>query len=229
MNVTVTGILSYPNLHRAVALESFPNNPPMFRCTVLLKKDSNDLRRIENLIEQVKRDKWNDNVPSSFALKCLLYDVEDPTTQGYVSFKALSSQDNKPRVIDKKGEEIIMSDQCTPGIKCMMSASLYAYSKAGNGVSAGINGVKILGVMGELGPLGRGRLSDEEMFGGNHFNSNILLSEPAVIKKYTMTSEAKKLGWHNRSDVKGDWDNDQLLLVNGYMTADIFTEQQGFY
>ncbi len=224
MNITVTGILSYPSLYRAVTLENYPNNPPKFRCTALLKKGSDDLRRVTNAIERLKKDKWPIEVPANFEVKCLIDMIKDPIAGNYVALKALNSEDDKPRVVDQNNEEIITPSQLKAGMRFQMSVSLYVYDKSGNGVSAGINGVKILDGMGELGLLGRGRLSDEEMFGGE--NSAPPLSPSTAVlaakKEYTMTDAAKKFGWHKRSDVSGEWDNDNLLLENGYM-IEVFT------
>lgn len=221
MNITVTGILSYPNLHRAATLENYPNNPPKFRCTVLLKKGSDDLRKIESKIEQLKHNKWVDKVPLNFELKCLIDLNNDPVTENYVALKALNSEDNKPIVVDENGEEIITPAQCIAGTICQMSVSLYAYDKSGNGVSAGINGVMIMNTMGELGILGRDRLTVAEMFGNQSVppfvEEDDTPFEPAAKKEYTMTDAAKKFGWHKRSDVSGEWDHDDLLLKNGYM------------
>ena len=218
MNITVSGILSYPTLHRASTLENYRNNPPKFRCTVLLKKGSADLQKVASKINQLKREEWGDNTPSNFELKCLLDLSEDPVTHNYVALKALNGEDDKPRVIDHNGEEVIMSSQCVAGLQCMMSVSLYVYTRSGNGISAGINGVKIMDAMGELGILGRDRLTDEQMFG------NQLVNEPPLRKKeskafreFIMTKQAKEFGWHKRSDVTGEWDNDELLIDNGYM------------
>lgn len=229
MNITVTGILSYPNLHRAVALENFPNNPPMFRCTVLLKKGSMDLSRVESLVERLKHDRWGNDIPSPFDLRCLIYTTKDPATQGYVAFKALSHQDDKPYVGDVDEKDIIVPSQCVPGHMCQMSASVYAYDKSGNGVSASINGVQISDVMGELGALGRDKLSVQEMFGGNRLESKASFVKPTAVKKYIMTDEAKKLNWNVRSDVKGGWDKDELLLTHGYMIEDVSTVRSEWY
>lgn len=233
MNITVSGILSYPNLHRAVTLENYPNNPPKFRCTVLLKKDSADLKKIENTLERLKQEKWKGKAPFNFELKCLIDLINDPITSDYVALKALNSEDNKPRVLDQNGEEILTSAQLTAGMLCKMSVSLYVYTKSGNGVSAGINGVKIMGGMGELGALGRARLSDEEMFGNQ---SALPLAveddapfEPVAKKKYIMTDTAKAFGWNERSDVTGDWNNDKLLIEHGYMIEAPTTVRSDWY
>lgn len=221
MNITVTGILSYPSLHRASVLENFKNNPPKFRCTVMLEKDSDDLRKIYSKIEQLKHNKWGGDVPSNFELKCLLDLSKDPATENYMALKALNGENNKPIVVDENGEEIITPAQCVAGTICQMSVSLYAYDKSGNGVSAGINGVMIMNTMGELGVLGRDRLTVAEMFGSQpvppFVEEDDTPFEPVAKKEYTMTDAAKKFGWHKRSDVSGDWDNDKLLLKNGYM------------
>lgn len=217
MNLTVLGILSYPSLHRAVTLENYPNNPPKFRCTVLLKKGSDDLRKVESTIERLKQDKWAGEVPVNFEVKCLIDMAKDPIVGDYVALKALNSEDDKPRVLDQNGEEVIIPAQLIAGMRCKMSVSLYVYDKSGNGVSAGINGVKLQGGMGELGVLGRSRLSDEEMFGDNHSTSPSPFSAEVPAKNYEMTDRAKKFSWHKRSDVVGEWDDDRLLLENGYM------------
>lgn len=228
MNITVSGILSYPNLHRAVTLENYPNNPPKFRCTVLLKKGSADLKKIENMLERLKQEKWKGKAPFNFELKCLIDLMNDPITNDYVALKALNSEDNKPRVLDQNGEEIITPSQLTAGMLCQMSVSLYVYTKSGNGVSAGINGVKLSGGMGELGLLGRGRLSDEEMFGPSSSSEPPFVIEP-VVKKYIMTDTAKAFGWKERSDVTGNWNNDKLLIEHGYMIEAPTTVQYDWY
>ncbi len=228
MNITVSGILSYPNLHRAVTLENYPNNPPKFRCTVLLKKGSADLKKIENMLERLKQEKWKGKAPFNFELKCLIDLINDPITSDYVALKALNSEDNKPRVLDQNGEEIITPSQLTAGMLCQMSVSLYVYTKSGNGVSAGINGVKLSGGMGELGLLGRGRLSDEEMFGPSSSSEPPFVIEP-VVKKYIMTDTAKAFGWKERSDVTGDWNNDKLLIEHGYMIEAPTTVRSDWY
>lgn len=230
MNITVSGILSYPNLHRAVTLENYPNNPPKFRCTVLLKKGSADLKKIENMLERLKQEKWKGKAPFNFELKCLIDLINDPITSDYVALKALNSEDNKPRVLDQNGEEIITPSQLTAGMLCQMSVSLYVYTKSGNGVSAGINGVKLSGGMGELGLLGRGRLSDEEMFGPSSSSEPPFVIEP-VVKKYIMTDTAKAFGWKERSDVDvtGDWNNDKLLIEHGYMIEAPTTVRSDWY
>lgn len=228
MNITVSGILSYPNLHRAVTLENYPNNPPKFRCTVLLKKGSADLKKIENMLERLKQEKWKGKAPFNFELKCLIDLINDPITSDYVALKALNSEDNKPRVLDQNGEEIITPSQLTAGMLCQMSVSLYVYTKSGNGVSAGINGVKLSGGMGELGLLGRGRLSDEEMFGPSSSSEPSFVIE-SVVKKYIMTDTAKAFGWKERSDVTGDWNNDKLLIEHGYMIEAPTTVRSDWY
>ncbi len=228
MNITVSGILSYPSLHRPVTLENYPNNPPKFRCTVLLKKDSADLKKIENEIDILKQEKWKGKSPFNFELKCLIDLINDPITSDYVALKALNSEDNKPRVLDQNGEEIITPSQLTAGMLCQMSVSLYVYTKSGNGVSAGINGVKLSGGMGELGLLGRGRLSDEEMFGPSSSSEPPFVIEP-VVKKYIMTDTAKAFGWKERSDVTGDWNNDKLLIEHGYMIEAPTTVRSDWY
>ena len=217
MNITVSGILSYPTLHRASTLENYRNNPPKFRCTVLLKKGSADLQRVKSEIKQLKYEEWGDNVPLNFELKCLLDLAGDLVTYDYVALKALNGEDDKPRVVDQNGEEVIMSSQCVAGLQCMMSVSLYVYTRSGNGISAGINGVKIMDAMGELGILGRDRLTDEQMFG-----SHVIAEKKHPIAKQLMimTDSAKEFGWNKRSDVTGEWDDDQLLISCGYMRID---------
>jgi len=180
MNITVSGILSYPNLHRAKTLKGYENNSPKFRCSVLLKKGSEDLLKIEQVIERVKLDKWDGSPPHNYDSKCLVDLLEDPVTKGYVALKALSDESSPPRVVDQNGEEILSQLDYVAGQKCMMSVSIYAFSSKGNGISAGINGVKILKGMGELGRLGRTQLSDDEMFGEtNKFSAKE--EEPRLI------------------------------------------------
>jgi len=186
---------------------------------VLLKKGSVDLQKVEDAIEKLKRDKWGGDVPLNFEVKCLMDLNKDPVTHEYMALKALNSEDNKPRVIDQHGEEIITPAPCVAGLQCMMSVSLYAYDKSGNGVSAGINGVKIMDVMGELGVLGRDRLTDEEMF-GNQPERSSTVEKPKTFKKFIMTDAAREFGWEERSDVTGEWDDDELLIDNGYMTVE---------
>lgn len=214
MNITVSGILSYPSLFKAVTAEGFPDGPPKFRCSVLLKKGSEDHRKVKKAIEKLKRERWRDNTPSKFDLKCLIDLSHIPETKNYVSLKALNDASTRPRVIDKNGEEIISPDRCVPGLECKMCVSLYTYDKAGGGISAGIHGVKILDVMGELGRLGRARLTDDEMFGEPVQKS----PQPPLVEQFTMTNEAIEFGWFKRSDVTGDWDDDEILLKAGYMT-----------
>lgn len=218
MNITVTGILSYPNLHRATTLTNYPNNPPKFRCTVMLKKGSDDLLRVENAINQVGSNKWGVDFPPNFEVKCLVDLNKDPVTRDYMALKALNSEDSRPKVVDINREEIITPDKCIAGTMCQMSVSLYAYDKSGNGISAGINGVMIMDVIGELGVLGRDRLTVDEMFGNQTTpHSPPFTTTLAVSKEYEMTDSAKKFGWYKRVDVSGEWDNDELLLKNGYM------------
>lgn len=214
MNITVSGILSYPSLHKAVTLENYPNNPPKFRCSVLLKKGSEDHRRIEKAIETVKREKWGENIPSNFEIKCLTDLSHDTATKDYVVLKALNDESNRPRVIDQNGEEVISPALCTSGSKCMMSVSIYAYLKSGNGVSAGINGVKVSDIMGELGRLGRAQMTDDEMFGEQVQK----VPQTPLVEQFTMSERAFELDWFKRSDVTGEWDDDELLLKYGYMT-----------
>lgn len=227
MNITVSGILSYPKLHRAETLEDFPNGPPKFRCSVMLRKDSVDLQKVRRVIEKLKQEKWGGDIPKHFDLKCLTNLGNDSATADYVALRALNNEYDKPRVIDQNGEDIISPAQCVAGLKCMMSVSIYAYSKskAVNGISAGINGVKIMETMGELGKLGRQALTNDEMFGGQSSHSSTKTSVLAKVidaetpKQFTMTEKAIDLGWTKRSDVMGDWNDDQLLLDNGYMTV----------
>lgn len=221
MKITVSGILSYPSLHKAVTLENYPNNPPKFRCSVLLKKGSEDHRRIEKAIEAVKHEKWGKNIPSDFEVKCLTDLSHDENVKDYIVLKALNDETNRPRVIDQNGEEVISPALCMSGLKCMMSVSIYAYSKSGNGVSAGINGVKISDIMGELGRLGRAQMTDDEMFGEQVQKS----PQTPLVEQFTMTEKAIELDWFKRSDVVGDWDNDELLIEYGYMTK---TAQNNF-
>lgn len=214
MDITVSGILSYPSLFKAVTAEGFPDGPPKFRCSVLLKKGSEDHLKIEKAIEKLKRGRWGDNIPSKFDLKCLIDLSHIPETKNYMSLKALNDASTRPRVIDGNGEEIISPDMCVPGLKCKMCVSLYTYDKAGGGISAGIHGVKILDVMGELGRLGRALLTDDEMF-GEQVNK---APQPPLVEQFIMTEKAIELDWFKRSDVTGEWNDDELLLEYGYMT-----------
>lgn len=194
--------------------EGFPDGPPKFRCSVLLKKKSEDHRKVEKAIEKLKRERWGNNTPPRFDLKCLIDLSHIPETKNYVSLKALNDASTRPRVINKNGEEIISPDMCVPGLECKMCVSLYTYDKAGGGISAGIHGVKILDVMGELGRLGRARLTDDEMFGEQVQKA----PQTPSVEQFVMTEQAIEVGWFKRSDVIGEWNDDELLLKYGYMT-----------
>ena len=226
-NITVRGILSYPSLLKAVSLANYPDNPPKFRCSVLLQKGSVDLQRLEQRINEIKQEKWKDKIPSDFEIKCLTDLSHDAATQNYVSLKALNDASSKPRVIDAAGEEVLLEELCVPGLECKMSVSIYAYSKSGNGISAGINGVKLLNTMGELGRLGRAQMSDDEMFDDDQSFTPVateeqgqkVLSSAHFEEQFTMTEKAIEVGWLKRSDVLPTW-NDEQLIEHGYMIVE---------
>ena len=208
-NLTLEGILSYPSLMKATSLENFPNNPPLFRCTVLLKRNSDGHHQLNQIINQLKLEKWSKELPAGFEVKCLIDMIndDDPNMHEYIAVKALNQEFNRPRVIDQEGNEIIDASIIEAGKTCKMSISVYSYTKSGYGISAGINGVMIMNNMGELGKLGRIRLTDQQMF-GNQFKP--------VVTPITYTMTEKAAGVTQQAFIDAGWTN-EMLVQQGYM------------
>ena len=211
-NITIDGILSYPSLMKPTTLESFPNNPSRYRCTVLIKRGSEHHQNVMMIIDQLKREKWSKGIPSRFEVKCIIDMIHDDDLKmrQYIAIKALNSEFDRPRVIDQDGNEVIDVSILEPGRLCKMSASIYPYVKSGDGISAGINGVMIMKDMGELGRLGRNRLTDDQMF-GRHIDSYL----PVLTTHRIMTEKAVSVTYQQFID--NGW-TDDLLVKHGYLS-----------
>lgn len=229
--ITVEGILSYPQIFKAVKFKDKPTSEPRFGCSILVKNTDPVLHKLNALIEEVKRTKWPKGMPAGNNVYCLLPYTEN---NNYMVLRAYAKEEKRPIVMDINSEPIIDKSIAVAGKVAKMCVSVYAYD---DGITAGLEGVMILNEIGELGELGVARPTTEEMFGSdpnfvqhsgevfnggiptNYMPANQLPFAPVSPTPPVRTMTAKANGMTAEQFRLSDpaW-TDELLIKHGYMT-----------
>lgn len=208
--LTIEGILSYPTIFKAEKFKNKPNSDPRFGCSVLIYREHNlQLGKIKSEIQIVQDVTWPQGMPSEYTGSCIKPYKDDDK---YLVFRAYAKEDNRPTVVDVNGEDITDPSIAVAGKMAKMCASIYTYD---DGITAGLEGVMILEEMGELGRLGVGKPTKEEMFGTMNQTSQPPVS--GVIEErpsHIMTAKARGIPYQQFID---DGWSDPQLIEQGYM------------
>jgi hypothetical protein len=137
---TPVGRLSFPSLFTPTSFSE--EQEKKFECTLLFPKDSADLSKMKALAADAVQEKFGDKVPR--ILRNPFRDGDEKDLDGYAGHWYVKfSSAKRPRLYDLALSEIIDPDEIYAGCYVRVSASVYAYSKAGNnGVAFGLLGVQ---------------------------------------------------------------------------------------
>ena len=224
MQFKVKGIISYPHLYQARAVEAAQD--PKYSVSVLIKKTDTQVAAVQSVIDQEKLAGWPSGFPVAgkvFMKDCAVAFPEDPRLHGYMVISGNSQLKDKPVVVDMSMTPVIDPSQIYAGAVCWVAFNSFCYKKAVNkGVAAGLNAVMVTDEVGELGRLD-GRPSVESMFSDVVGGSAAAVAPspaappvaPSTPPDYVMTPAAGALV---RDDyIKAGW-TDQQLISQGYMT-----------
>lgn len=160
-----------------------PNAEPKYSVTVLLPKaDTATKARLDAAIKAakekgVKDRKFKENIPLD-RLPTPIYDGDGyradgftpfgPECKGMWVFTASCGQDRKPQVVDAAGNPIIDASEIYSGCWGRVSVDFYPYAvPQRSGIGCGLCNVQKLQ---DDEPLGGGRYSAEDDFGGGEFD-----------------------------------------------------------
>jgi len=160
-----------------------PNAEPKYSVTVLLpKSDTATKARLDAAIRAakekgVKDRKFKEGIPLD-RLPTPIYDGDGyradgftpfgPECKGMWVFTASCGQDRKPKVVDAAGNPIIDASEIYSGCWGRVSVDFYPYAvPQRSGIGCGLCNVQKLA---DDEPLGGGRYSAEDDFGGGEFD-----------------------------------------------------------
>lgn len=137
---TPVGRLSFPSLFTPTSFSE--EQEKKFECTLLFPKDSTDLSKMKALCAEASKEKFADKVPKN--LRIPFRDGDEKDLDGYKGHWYVKfTSAKRPKLFDLALSEIIDPDEIYAGCYVRVSASVYAYSKAGNnGVGFGLLGVQ---------------------------------------------------------------------------------------
>lgn len=159
MKLTIKGILSYPNIITPRAIQQ--GDTPKYSCSILIRKGDPQIDEINRAIETAKLDGF----PSGFPNTARVFLKESPEYPEFFVISTSANEVYKPDVVDSNLQPIIDPSSVYAGVIAYVSINTFSYNKpASKGVSAGLNGVMLTGIEGELGRLD-GRPTVEMMFG----------------------------------------------------------------
>jgi len=163
--MTVKGILSYPNLFQPKTFSE--DQKPKYSASLLIHKEDPQLKELY----QVQNIEKANGFPSGFPIngKVFLKDCkdqypEDTSLAPYMMLNCSARIENKPCVVDINLQPILDPALVYPGAEVWMQFNTFAFSHPMNkGVSASLNGILLTGNEGPLGRLDT-RPSVEQMF-----------------------------------------------------------------
>lgn len=165
-SIKVKGILSYPHLFTARSVQ--PGDDPKFSTSVLVRKDDPQMTAILQVLETEKANGWPNGFPANgktFIRDCAVQFPEDPRLANYWAISGNAAADSRPHVVDAHLNPIMDQSQVYAGVIAWVQFNTFVYNMPVNkGVGAGLNGVMVTGVEGELGRLD-GKPTVEAMFG----------------------------------------------------------------
>ena len=142
--------LSFPDLFVARPFKA--GDPPKFKATFLVPKDSPLVKEIEAAILAVAKEKWPKDHAKVLASvrgnanRFCFQDGDTKTYDGYEGMMAFSAINKaRPTVIDRDREPLTEGDG-KPYAGCYVNAivDIFAYDDSGNGISASLGGVQFV-------------------------------------------------------------------------------------
>lgn len=165
MQFKVKGIISYPHLFNARAIEV--GGDQKYSVSVLIKKNDPQVAALQSIIDQEKANGWPSGFPANgkvFMKDCAVAFPSEPTLAGYMVISGNAKLEAKPAVVDANMNPVMDPSQVYAGSICWVAFNSFIYNQAVNkGVSCGLNAVMITGEDSELGRLDN-RPSVESMF-----------------------------------------------------------------
>lgn len=140
--------LSFPNLF--TPRPKVPGGDPVYGCSLLFSPEAQKTQEFANMKEAAQEAfiaRFGDKVKPSGAYSNPFRKAEDKDIYaafgGYVYISP--STKNKPDIIGRNKEEILIPDQVYPGQIVRASLGVFAWEKGGNrGVSFGLNGLQLV-------------------------------------------------------------------------------------
>lgn len=167
MRITIKGILSFPHLFTARAVDA--NSDPKFSVNVLVPKNDPQVAQIQQALETEKANGFPSGFPPNgkvFLKDLAVEQPNKPELANYYEIRSSSPADSRPHVVDGNYNKIVDPGDVYPGCVAYVNINTFSYNKPmSKGIAAGLNGVMLTGEEGALGRLDS-RPSVEEMFQG---------------------------------------------------------------
>lgn len=219
MQIKVKGILSYPHLFTARAVN--PGDDPKFSASILVRKDDPQVATVNAIIEQEKANGFPSGFPANG--KCCWKDgavafPNDPAMHNFMILSGNAKSDGRPHVVDKTLNPIMDQSEVYAGAVVWASVNTFCYNQPVNkGIGGGLNGVMVTGEIGELGRLD-GKPSVESMFGDTPVTAPPVAAPPVAptapaappsAPVYQMTDKAN--GATHEAMLAAGWSDAQLI------------------
>jgi len=151
---------SYVNIFRP-RLNDLSGEEEYSMSLLIPKTDKKTVDRIQEIVEDVIKEKWGAKRPAKLRTPLRDGDAERPEDEAYkgVFFMNVKSK-QPPGIIDKDRQPVLDSSEFLSGDYCRCSLNAYPYDQKGNsGVSFGLNNVQIIAKGTPLS--GRARAEDD--------------------------------------------------------------------
>lgn len=156
-DIKVRVILSFPHLF--VARKAEGSDTAKFSANGLIQENSPEFQIVNQAFENLKAgfpEGWNERYHCAWQ--------RSEKHQGYWEIRTSSKEAWKPHVVDINVQPVVDQSQVYGGCVALLVFNPYIYTTPQRGITAGLNGVQILGSEGALGRLDN-RQSADQMFG----------------------------------------------------------------
>ena len=153
MKLTIRNVrLTFPKLWKAESFANDPTSKPAFSCSFLISPDDPQIAQIQNAIQQVAFDLWQDKAQGILAelygkdKTCLHNGDYKADYDGYAGMWYVTARSkNKPLVIDRD-TSVLTEESGRPYGGCYgnVSIDIYAQDDFGKRVNASLRGVQFV-------------------------------------------------------------------------------------